>query len=95
MRSHFSLNLGAFLIFFKLNYNPSFPLFCVCDILAGQLMVVYSILLVDLSPTFYCLPKPLCIRVWFDGTIIDISTILLQRYSRPKGLLIVGNLHTC
>ena len=39
-------------------------------------MVLYSIL-VDLSPTFYSLPKPLFLY-GFDGTIIDISTILLQ-----------------
>ena len=35
-------------------------------------MVVYSILLVDLSPTFYCLPKPLLVYR-FDVTIIDIN----------------------
>ena len=42
-------------------------------------MVVYSsihILLMDLSPTSYCLPKPLLVCVWFDVTIIDINTIL-------------------
>ena len=39
-------------------------------------MVLYSIL-VDFSPTFYCLPKPLFLYS-FDGTIIDISSILLQ-----------------
>ena len=37
--------------------------------------ILYSILLVDFSPTFYCLPKSLF--VWLDGTIIDISTILV------------------
>ena len=40
-------------------------------------MELYSIL-VDFSPTFYCLPKP--ILVSFDGTMIDISTILLTMY---------------
>ena len=39
--------------------NPSFPrLLCLCDNFAWQLMILYSIL-VDLSPTFYCLPRPL------------------------------------
>ena len=32
----------------------------------------------NLSPTFYCLPKPLL--VWFYVTIIDINTIILQYY---------------
>ena len=44
-------------------------------------MELYRILLVDFSPIFYCLPKLLHILVWFDGTIIDItSTILLTMY---------------
>ena len=41
-------------------------------------MVVYSILLVDLSPTFYCLPKPLLVY----GSMLLLSTlILLSSYS--------------
>ena len=45
-------------------------------------MELYSIL-VDFSPTFYCLHKPLLFLYGsFDGTIIDIiiSTILLTMY---------------
>ena len=39
------------------------------------------LLLVDSSPTgtFYCLPKPPII-IWLDGTIVDISTILVTMY---------------
>ena len=48
-----------------------------CDILAGQLMVVYSILLVDLSPTFYYLPKPLLVY----GSMLLFSTLILSSYS--------------
>ena len=41
-------------------------------------MVVYSILLVDLSPTFYCLlPKPLLVY----GSILLLSTLILSSYS--------------
>ena len=41
-------------------------------------MVVYSILLVDLSPTFYCLPKPLLVY----GSMLRLSTLLiLSSYS--------------
>ena len=36
---------------------------------------MYSILVVDISPTFYCLPYLALTRVWFDVTIIDINTI--------------------
>ena len=39
-------------------------------------MVLYSIL-VDFSPIFSLFTRS-AILVWFDGTIIDISTILLQ-----------------
>ena len=37
-------------------------------------MVVYSILLVDLSPTFYCLPKPLLVY----GSMLLLSTLILS-----------------
>ena len=40
-------------------------------------MVVYSILLVDLSPTFYCLPKPLLVY----GSMLLLSTLILSSYS--------------
>ena len=40
-------------------------------------MVVYSILLVDLSPTFYCLPKPLLVH----GSMLLLSTLILSSYS--------------
>ena len=40
-------------------------------------MVVYSILLVDLSPTFYCLPKPLAVY----GSMLLLSTLILSSYS--------------
>ena len=49
-------------------------------------MVVYCILLVDRSPKFYCLPNQALTRVWFDVTIIDIKTILLQCYSGYVGV---------
>ena len=39
--------------------------------------VVYSILLVDLSPTFYCLPKPLLVY----GSMLLISTLIPSSYS--------------
>ena len=39
---------------------------------------MYSIVLVDLSPTFYCLPKPLLVY----GSMLLLSTlILLSSYS--------------
>ena len=42
------------------------------------MVVVYSILLVDLSPTFYCLPKPLLVY----GSMLLLSTLLiLSSYS--------------
>ena len=40
-------------------------------------MVVYSILLVDLSPKFYCLPKPLLVY----GSMLLLSTLILSPYS--------------
>ena len=40
-------------------------------------MVVYSILIVDLSPTFHCVPKPL--RVY--GSMLLLSTLILSSYS--------------
>ena len=40
-------------------------------------MVVYSILLVDLSPTFYRLPKPLLVY----GSMLLLSTLILSSYS--------------
>ena len=39
-------------------------------------MVVYSILLVDLSPTFYCLPKPLLV---YDAMLL-LLTLILSAY---------------
>ena len=57
-------------------------------------MELYSIL-VDFSPTFYCLPNQAHILVWFDGTIniIDISTILLTMYYSVYVLLCLVALH--
>ena len=40
-------------------------------------MVAYSILLVNLSPTFYCLPKPLLVY----GSMLLLSTLILSSYS--------------
>ena len=40
-------------------------------------MVVYSILLVDLSPTFYRLPKPLLVY----GSMLLLSTLILSSHS--------------
>ena len=40
-------------------------------------MVVYSILLVDISPTFYCLSKPLLVY----GSMLLLSTLILSSYS--------------
>ena len=60
-------------------------------------MVVYSILLVDLSPTFYCLPKPLLVY----GSMLLLSTLILSSYSiivvmlgYDRGLRMVINI-TC
>ena len=39
--------------------------------------VVYSVLVVDLSPTFYCLPKPLLVY----GSMLLFSTLILSSYS--------------
>ena len=38
---------------------------------------MYSILVVDLSPTFYCLPKPLLVY----GSMLLLSTVILSSYS--------------
>ena len=38
---------------------------------------MYSILVVDLSPTFYCLPKPLLVH----GSMLLLSTLILSSYS--------------
>ena len=43
-------------------------------------MVVYSILLVDLSPTSYCLPKPLLVY----GSMLLLSTSILSSYSDQR-----------
>ena len=43
-------------------------------------MVVYSILLVDLSPTSYCLPKPLLVY----GSMLLLSTLILSSYSDQR-----------
>ena len=40
-------------------------------------MVVYNILLVDFSPTFYCLPKPLLVY----SSMLRLSTLILSSYS--------------
>ena len=40
-------------------------------------MVVYSILIVDLSPTFYCVPEPLLVY----GSMLLLSTLVLSSYS--------------
>ena len=53
-------------------------------------MILYSIYSV-LPPTFYCLPSQAPIRVRLDGTIIDISTILVTMYySGYVGLWLVA-----
>ena len=41
-------------------------------------MVVYSILLVDLSPTFYYSPKPLLV---YGSMLLLLSTLILSSYS--------------
>ena len=38
---------------------------------------MYGIILVDLSPTFYCLPKPLLVH----GSMLLLSTLILSSYS--------------
>ena len=38
---------------------------------------MYNIILVDLSPTFYCLPKPLLVH----GSMLLLSTLILSSYS--------------
>ena len=43
-------------------------------------MVVYSILLMDLSPTSYCLPKPLLVY----SLMLLLSTSLLPSYSDQR-----------
>ena len=43
-------------------------------------MVVYSILRADLSPTFYCLPKPLLVY----GSMLLLSTSILSSYSDQR-----------
>ena len=43
-------------------------------------MVVYNILLVDLSPTSYCLPKPLLVY----GSMLLLSTSILSSYSHQR-----------
>ena len=43
-------------------------------------MVVYSILLMDLSPTSYCLPKPLLVY----GSMLLLSTSILSSYSDQR-----------
>ena len=51
-------------------------------------MVVYtgSILLVDLSPTFYCLPKPLLVY----GSMLLLSTLLLSSYRQYYTVFMLG-----
>ena len=39
--------------------------------------ILYSILLVDLPPTLYCLPKPLLVY----GSMLLLSTLILSSYS--------------
>ena len=43
-------------------------------------MVVYSILLMDPSPTSYCLPKPLLVY----GSMLLLSTSILSSYSDQR-----------
>ena len=43
-------------------------------------MVVYSILLMDLSPTSYCLPKPLLVY----GSMLLLSTSILYPFTVIK-----------
>ena len=45
-------------------------------------MVVYSVLLVDLSPTFYCLPKPLLVY----GSMLLLSTLIVRSDIRAFGI---------
>ena len=42
---------------------------------------MYNIILVDLSPTFYCLPKPLLVH----GSMLLLSTLILSSY----GIIVV------
>ena len=39
--------------------------------------ILYNIILVDLSPTFYCLPTPLLVH----GSMLLLSTLILSSYS--------------
>ena len=80
-----SEGLGAFWFFCKHSCNPGFPcILCLCDTRAWQLMILYSIPL-----HFLVTQAP--ILVWFDSTIIDISTILVTMYySRYVGLWLVA-----
>ena len=65
-------NVTVLVFLSKLSCNPSFRcLLFLCDIAAWRLKEMYSIL-VDSSPTSYCLPKPL-----FLYLLSYISTILL------------------
>ena len=56
-------------------------------------MELYSILLVDFSPTSYLLfTTQAPILVWFDGTIIDIiSDIFLTMYYSVYAVMIGGS----
>ena len=65
---------------FELSCKPSFPcLLGLCDIPAGQLMVMYSSSVqytTSGSLPYILLFTQALTRVWFDVTIIDINTIL-------------------
>ena len=55
--------------------------------------IVQCTIIVDFSPTFYCLPTKPLFLVWFDGTIIDISIILLTMYNSAYVLFWLVALH--
>ena len=59
-------------------------LVCLCDIFALQLMVLYSsraiLIIISVFLFYILLSTQAPILVWFDGTIIDINTILVTMY---------------
>ena len=60
-------------------------------------MVVYSILLVDLSPTFYYLPKPLLVygsMLLLSTSILSSHTVMVVMLGYDWGLRMVINI-TC
>ena len=62
----------------KLSCNQSFPcLLCLCDTLAWQLVILYSIL-GGFFPPYNFLFTQAPILVWLDGTIIIINSTIID-----------------